>query len=171
METSMALLRSLPPSLQCPRYLSCTFVCQTPATLIFCGLDLSVFSQHKNGGWSRCLCICVFCLYIRIWMQIHFGLSSLVWKILSDVLACPYISEVWVCFMPVKLDYLMPIKCRIFRRDLFIFSGVSLCFCFFFFSSWSSSQAFPACLPLSFMGAGPAWSAGGQHGCTLPGKV
>ena len=35
--------------------------------------------------------------------------------------------------MPVKLDYLMPIKCRIFRRDLFIFSGVSLCFCFFFF--------------------------------------
>lgn len=126
--------------------------------------------RHKDGGWSRCLCICVFCLYVRIWMQIHFGLSSLVWKILSDVLACPYISEVWVSFMPVKLDYLMSIKCRIFRRDLFIFSGVSLCF-WVFFSPWSSSQAFPACLPFSVIGAGLAWSAGGQHGCTLPGKV
>lgn len=80
------------------------------------------------------VCICVFCLYIRIWMQTHFGLSSLVWKILSDVLACPYISEVWVSFMLVKLDFLMSIKCRIFRRDLFMFSGVSLCFRFLFFS-------------------------------------
>lgn len=117
--------------------------------------------------------ICVFCLYIRMWMQIYFGLSSLVWKFLSDVLACPYMSEVWVSFMPVRLDYLMSIKCRSFRRDLFIFSGVSLCFRLFFFfpPPWSSSQAFPACLPFSFIGAGPAWSAGGQHDCTLPGKV
>ena len=36
--------------------------------------------------------------------------------------------------MLVKLDFLMSIKCRIFRRDLFMFSGVSLCFRFLFFS-------------------------------------
>ena len=111
-----------------------------------------VLSIRVVGAVDVCMCICVFCLYIHIWIQIHFGLSFLVWKILSNVSACAYIAEVWVYFMPaVLIIWFLSNAIEVFRRDPFIFSGGNLCFLFFFFffplsSSLAHFTSFP-CLP------------------------